>query len=431
MQKRVFTIIKTVIISLVIIFAVCACESGDNVKKFYKKEPTGPAVPDTVTPNRPFPQEVVFDGCIKPNDVTQQEMNDAIVEYFEAWIDQYVKGSNGVTRGGGYYVAMKGVGATEGDVTTSEAHGYGMILFALMAGAIDNAKSYFDGMYNMYNRHRSIKNENLMSWTIHSSESTSYDDDSATDGDLDIAYALILAHYQWGSDGEIDYLNEAKRMITRGIKESEISSVSKRVLLGDWDGNRWTSRPSDWMTDHFNAYYNVTGDSFWQDVNDVIYKELIPTLTANYSPKTGLLPDFIINEDPRPAKPNFLEREEDGKFYWNACRVPWRIVTDYAHYGTPEAKATCEKIVNWIKEAAPEPFDIKAGYDLDGTELNSYSSMAFVAPMVAACITNEANQQYLNYGWYEMYFTYEDYYSDTINLLCMLLISGNWWAPIE
>ena len=36
---------------------------------------------------------------------------------------------------------------------------------------------------------------------------------SATDGDLDIAYALLLADVQWGSIGEINYRGEAERTL--------------------------------------------------------------------------------------------------------------------------------------------------------------------------------------------------------------------------
>ena len=36
---------------------------------------------------------------------------------------------------------------------------------------------------------------------------------SATDGDMDIAYSLLLADKQWGSDGEIDYLKQGKKVI--------------------------------------------------------------------------------------------------------------------------------------------------------------------------------------------------------------------------
>ena len=37
--------------------------------------------------------------------------------------------------------------------------------------------------------------------------------DSATDGDMDIAYALLLADKQWGSSGDIVYLARPKQLL--------------------------------------------------------------------------------------------------------------------------------------------------------------------------------------------------------------------------
>jgi hypothetical protein len=39
------------------------------------------------------------------------------------------------------------------------------------------------------------------------------------------------------------------------------------------------------------------------------------------------------------------------------------------------------------------------------------------------------SQDFLNKGWNEVKVEKEEYYEDSINLLCMLLLSGNWWKP--
>src|SRR5262245_66006088 len=102
-----------------------------------------------------------------------------------------------------------------------------MIIFALMAGYDSQDKQYFDGMFNMFDKHRSKNNPNNMSWLIDKSEQSSKDQDSATDGDMDIAYALLLADRQWGSNGKINYLEEARKIITDGIKKSAMSEDRK------------------------------------------------------------------------------------------------------------------------------------------------------------------------------------------------------------
>jgi endo-1,4-beta-D-glucanase Y len=379
--------------------------------------------------NRPFPQNLTYPGTIKPDNVSQADMNNAVKNYYDYWKKTYVRQSNGVTPGGGYYVFMKGTGGSGSEITTSEAHGYGMIIFALIAGYDNQAKQYFDGMFNMFDKHRSKNNPNNMSWVIDKSELKSKDEESATDGDMDIAYALLLAHHQWGSNGKIDYLSHAKKIITDGVKSSSMSAKTKRSLLGDNFDDQYATRASDWMTDHFRAYQQVTNDNFWGEATNTVY-DLIKDITVNYAPSTGLMPDFIVSKSPRPAKPNFLEAKTDGDYSWNACRYPWRLATDFAHTGSPEARAAANKMVNWLKRSTSgDPRNIKAGYKLDGTPIENYGSAAFTAPFAAASIVDSSHQDFLNSSWEVIKDWKDSYYGDTINLLCMFLISGNWWTP--
>lgn len=381
--------------------------------------------------NRPFPQNLSYSRCIKPNNVTQTDINNSIRSHYDYWKSTYVKESNGVTPGGGYYVFTKGTGGSGNEITTSEAHGYGMIVFALMAGYDNQAKQYFDGMFNMFDKHRSLDDPDTMSWIIDKSELASKDSGNATDGDMDIAYALLLAHYQWGSNGKINYLAQARRMITNGIKGGGVSLSTKRTLLGNWSTDQNATRASDWMIDHFKAYQEATDDGFWDDATRTVYG-LIDQITTKHSPQTGLTPDFVIGSPARPVPPKFLEARTDDDYSWNSCRYPWRMATAFAHYGAPETRAAANKVVNWLKKKTNgNPRDIKAGYTLDGKPLVSYGSVAFTAPFMAACIVDSSHQSYLNSGWNIIANWRESYYEDTINLLCMLLISGNWWPPIS
>ncbi len=380
--------------------------------------------------NRPFPQALDYEDCIKPDNVTQKEMNASVTDFYEYWKSAYLRESNGRTPGGWYVYSHPD---DPDKKSVSEAHGYGMILMALMAGFDDSAKVYFDGMFAVYNDHRSTIDSDLMSWIISPDEDPAEDEDSATDGDMDIAYALLLADNQWGSTGAINYLDEARRIITDGIKQSNTNN--SRLMLGDWwvyDTKwAWASRSSDWMTDHLQAYYRFTNDISWLNLADSVFS-LINENSTNYSPSTGLMPDFVDQYPVQPVPPWFLESEYDGQYNWNACRFPWRMAVDFAHFGTVNAKNALDKILVWIKaDTENHPANIKPGYLLSGEPIpdRDYTSNAFTAPIIAACIVNQAHQQYLNDGWALIKDVKEAYYADTINLLCMLLISGNWWNP--
>lgn len=378
--------------------------------------------------NRPFPQQMDWAGCIKPNNITQAQMNADIISFYETWKSDFLKPTN---MPGGYYIYGDCTGCTVPSKGTSEGHGYGMLITALMAGYDSNAKTYYDGLYNFFDQHRSINNNELVGWNIAVDERQNAFG-SATDGDMDVAYSLLLAHHQWGSSGAINYLQEAIDMITDGLKVSDFSTTTNRVLLGDWGAGIYDTRSSDWMTAEIRAYYDHTGDSFWNDANNEIYS-IIDHISTNYSASTGLMPDFVVGATPQPAPENFLgEFKETDEFNWNACRFPWRISMDYGHYGRVEAKNAVDKITTWLKTATGNnPANIKAGYFLNGTAMQTYSSLAFTAPMMAACVTNSSNQNYLNLGWNVIKNAEGSYFGDCISLLSMLYISGNWWVPEE
>ncbi|MEV7038817.1 glycosyl hydrolase family 8 [Amycolatopsis sp. NPDC051061] len=150
--------------------------------------------------------------------------------------------------------------------------------------------------------------------------------DSATDGDLEIAYGLLVADKKWGSTGSVNYKTEAVRIIN-AIKKSEIDNSTKFTLLGDWGNDaeyKNSSRSSDWMPGHLRAFAKATGDSFWDQVR-TRSETAVSRLQSQYAPNTGLLPDFVVttNSTPKPAPADFLEGEYDGKYSWNACRDPW------------------------------------------------------------------------------------------------------------
>lgn len=379
------------------------------------------------TQNRPFPQEQTWENCIKPTNHSQEDLNNDIKSFYDHWKSNYLTEANTV----GYYIQGDNTGGSAADKGTSEGHGYGMVITALMAGYDDQAKTYFDGLFNFFDSHRSSINSELMGWLVDAEESESGAYSSAADGDMDIAYALLLAHDQWGSEGDINYLQEAKEMITLGLKKSDFGASSKRVLLGDWDKDQFSTRSSDWMTAHMHAYFEATEDEFWNEATEEVYS-LVDDITENYASNTGLMPDFIINELPEPAGEDFLEGPHDGKYYFNAARFPWRIAMDFGHYGTQESKDHMNKILSWLKpETDFDPYNVYSGYNLDGSEIpgSGYDNATFVSPMVVAATVDAEHQEYLNLGWTFIRGLKSSYFADNINLLCMLYISGNWWAP--
>lgn len=375
--------------------------------------------------NKPFPQHTTYtSGTIKPNHVTQSSMDNAVKTKWNAWKTAYLKPAGT----GKYYVKYNSAGET-----VSEAHGYGMLFTVLMAGYDSSAQTYFDGLYNYYTAHPSSINPYLMSWKQNSSFENIEGQDSATDGDMDIAYSLLLAHKQWGSSGTVNYLEAAKRIIN-AIMDHEINQSNWTIRLGDWASSgsyNTATRPSDFMLNHLKAFQAATGDARWKNVTDKTYT-IINSLYTGYSPTTGLLPDFVVYSGGtyQPAAAGFLEDPNDGNYNYNSCRTPWRITTDYLISGDNRALSQLNQLNSWIKtKVSSTPGNIKDGYKLNGTTFGSYNSGAFYAPFGVSAMTSSANQSWLNSVWsHTAGSAAEDYYEDSIKLFSMIVMSGNWWT---
>ncbi len=381
--------------------------------------------------NKPYPQAVSYPGCIKPNNVSQADMNASVASFYDYWKSKYVK-SNLSSLPGGYYIKGEIAGSAEGytPLGSSEGQGYGMVITVLMAGHDPNAHAIYDGLFKTARAYHSSINNNLMGWVVADNSGAQGHFDSATDGDVDIAYSLILAHYQWGSNGAINYLNEAKKMITNGLKAANVTSTN-RLNLGDWDSkSALNTRPSDWMLSHMRAFYQETNDAAWLNLINNLYS-VYSQFSNTYSPTTGLISDFVVKNPPEPAPKDFIdEGPQTNEYNYNACRVPLRVVMDYALYGSTNAQAISNKIATWIiQKSGGNPASIRDGYQLNGNVSGSDPEAVFVAPFVAAAVANPANQAFLNSGWNFLKTKKSGYYSDSYSLLCQLFISGNWWKP--
>jgi endo-1,4-beta-D-glucanase Y len=364
-------------------------------------------------------------------------MNSDVIAFYEGWKKEYIKKT--VTTSGGYILATSGgTNAKEEAITVSEGHGYGMLTTVLMAGYDKYAQEIFDGFYKIFRIYPSDIDKDLMTWQIlgkiDSHESLDLAS-SATDGDFDIAYALVLADRQWGSDGEINYLAEAKKVID-AIGRNNVHPELKRILLGDWveEGNKFSiaTRSSDWVPSHFRLFGEVSGNSIWGDVLDTSYSILFKVQDDN----TGLIPDFAISDPVVAASPNFLETEKDGHFSSNACRDPWRLALDSYHYGSDESKKALTPLLSWIdKKTDGDLSKMDNGYSLDGIAdwpVDEWGTWgAYSAPMMVAAAIDPKFKKMLNSGWKHnsKFSTEVGYYGNSIRLLSLLAVSGNWWNP--
>ncbi|MFI5527530.1 glycosyl hydrolase family 8 [Kitasatospora sp. NPDC051853] len=389
------------------------------------------STPPTGGPAVPFGshQFAYAAGTLKPSGA-QGTLDQQVLDKYNSWKSAFLKQNCG----NGWYQVI----SPDADHPyVAEGQGYGMVITALMAGADPNAKAAFDGLLKFVLAHPSVNNKNLLAAEQDVNCKSVNGSDSATDGDMDVAYGLLLADRQWGSAGTYNYKDLAVKHIN-AIKASEVNPTTKLLLLGDWsssgDQYYYVSRSSDWMIDHFRAFKKATGDAGWDAIRTA-HQNLITSQQTKYAASTGLLADFVVNTNttPKPAPGEVLESPNDGDYGWNACRDPWRIGADAVTSGDAASLASVRKMNSWIKsKTGGNANAIVSGYKLSGTAFDSGNDMAFTAPFAVAAMTDPGSQAWLDALWAKMVatpITPSVYYGGSVQLQTMIVASGNYWTP--
>lgn len=292
---------------------------------------------------------------------------------------------------------QQGYSGSKDYITVSEAQGYGMLL-----AVYNNDQTTFDAL-NRYYLSRLNKN-GLMKWRtqVSPADSSKIIDSAenstcATDGDMDIVYSLLLAYERWG---DLDYKSHAMN----GLNSLYNHCMNKDLfvpLLGDWvsimspengannsnQAKNWSviTRPSDFLLLHFEKFseYHVVDPTFWQRVattcKDILYQFSKQT-------KCGLVPDFIVynSRKRRWERPRgqVLETPHDRDYFYNSCRVPWRLAEYYNSTQDNLVGEILEKYIKFFKKATADTDYVNVGYTLEGRKLNKeYYDLAFTGPV--------------------------------------------------
>lgn len=309
--------------------------------------------------------------------------------------------------------------------TDAAVHCQSMILFALMAGADSESKVLFDGMFFFYKKNTLRKNSLRMKPYI--GDTNPVVEAGYYSADLDLAYALLLAHGQWGSDGEIAYLTEAKKILAESICTGAIDGETKRIAIPEKQG-LGQSCVGDWRPSYLRAFYATTGDSLFLTVADSLYAAH-KMVTQQHS--STLVPTYIEGAPARACGDNFALNA--GHFGNEALLYPLHLALDYVHFESPDAKSACEKMWQWVDEQYIRDTTLPyAAYRLDGKPLTSYSSLQSVASFATTALTCETPTPLISeLLLYLQSHNGIDAKSHGVQILSLLLLSGNWWSPVE
>ncbi|MDT2739532.1 glycosyl hydrolase family 8 [Enterococcus canintestini] len=267
--------------------------------------------------------------------------------------------------------------AAKGKTALSEAQGYGMVIVTLAAEKGFAKEADFEKLYRYYTHYQISEKKPLMQWR-QAETKKGWGSDSkhnATDGDLDIAYSLLVASKLW-PNSKHDYKTAAQNLL-QAIKAYNYNPHTGFLTVGDWatvdEKASQILRPSDIMPGYFDAFYKFTGDRFWQQLNDRGI-ELLQQLSAQH--KTGLMPDFAWIKDNRviAAKANEVNNKYDGDYSANACRIPLRL----AQSNDKRLAPILSKMLRFFEKENM----VFAGYNLKGKALVDYQNQSFSAPVL-------------------------------------------------
>jgi hypothetical protein len=397
---------------------------------------------------------------IMPTSMSQQDMDTTIKLFYNAWRDRNLRNMAGTTLPSDAYVVRFGDSTTY--ATVVEGLGMGMLIMVLMAGYDPNTKIYFDGLFKTA-RTRSaytLGTPYLAEWRLNFDGSSGGQGYNAMDGDMDIALALFMAHRQWGSAGTVNYLQEAKNTVAALKSKNFKPDGTTYGLFND------VSRTSDYMIGHFRTFEAYTGDAFWTTARERSL-ELIVRCQTVFSPAATLMPDYLVNTGGElagqayplagemhvgalyvagtggsvPSPGSRADGLDTEMFYYkNAARNPWRWGTDYVWSGDSNWGNVLNKLTNFFKSyTGGDPKRIPTGFRMDGTiggnaALSSpYPASTpsyMVGPLLCGAMVDQSHQQFLNSAWDHNAESHSTlYYDAELQLLPMIVASGNWWTP--
>ena len=356
---------------------------------------------------QPFPANKVYSyGLMATSKSSQHALNN-----YNTWKTNFVEDCNN---------GRKRIKFDDPSKTVSEGIGYGMLLAVYSAD-----KTLFDGLWLYYKDN--LNSNGVMNWKINGCSGTA-EYNGATDAELDAAFALIVADYQWASSGSINYKNDAITLIT-AIKTHEVEVNTYILKPGDQFGGSQITNPSYFSPAYYRAFGAFTNDSaFWNQVAAKSYTVINNNLTVNNA-VGGLVSDWCQATGAYSPQANGYAGQ--GKLYsYDAARTPWRIAVDYAWYGNADAKNYSKKSSDFVRVNLGGSANIKDGYNQNGTLSGQWHNATFVGAFACAAMAGE-NQLHLDTSYDDLNALGEPdrYFNQTLKTLYLFLLTGNFYLP--
>lgn len=346
------------------------------------------------TVNFPFPQNVDYGNGIEVSDkaTAATQLKSAFNYYLT---DKYKESGN-------YAAIEKDHGS---NTFVSEGIGYGMLMMVYFS---DNTTSYQDQFDKLWAFYKAGSNDHgLMNWSFGGLNPYNNNANAATDAEMDVAAALIMAAYQFGDD---KYLDEAKTLLGNVKKyEFEENGLHK-------PGDAWNDKknPSYIAPAYYRLFAAVDTDNatFWNTTAMDANYALLEANSAEYS--TGLFDNWS----------NASGKGLDSYYGYDAARTPWRLAQDFYWFGETKAQTMLSKLGTWVSGYAAS--DMKGTIERSGSPMWNDHNSTFVATLMTSLVTDASRQTKLDEYWSEVASLGDEaYFEQSMKILCGLLVTGN------
>lgn len=368
--------------------------------------------------NFPFPQNVRSSYCTYPRNANASDVVAAYADWKAAVVT--ADGAGGFLR-----VKKPDSGSVIGS-TVSEGIGYGMLLAVYMGD-----QELLDNLWLYEQSH--LDGNGLMNWEIGpDNKVTSGGSGAASDGDEDMAFALVMADRQWRTSSRLKdtYLNYAKALIDL-IWQYEVDTTRGYMLKpGDQWGNVDVTNPSYFAPAYYRVFGEVTEKTAdWNKVVDSSYSIIAKSLNAaSGNQDNGLVPAWC-NSSGTP-----VEAYSGAPLYFqnDSTRTPFRVGQDYCYFGETRAAEYLAKISAFYASVGVSK--ITNGYNLDGTphpekDYGTLQAASFVGPAAVGAMSNAQYQQLIDDAYAELATLKLSagtiYYQKSWTSLSLLMLTGN------
>ncbi len=368
----------------------------------------------------PFPRNLRVEGITYPAHAHHEDARRA----FRAWREEIVTADG--ARG---YLRARRPDTPDGvpNSTVSEGIAYGMIIAVML-----DDQPLFDDFYRYA---LCFENKSgLMDWYIAPDGESRLGVGAATDSDEDIAWALVMAHRQWGGSGALadTYLAHAKRQIER-VWETEVDHDRYPDMLlpgDDWRGQN-VFNPSYFAPQQYRVFAEISGNSGWNRVIDRGYEIVELSLSeANGNRENGLVPAWCTASGvPVEAFPGALTN-----YQYDSARLPFRVAQDYLASRDPRALAYVARTSAFFARIGAA--NIVDGYTLAGEPAPdpraakpNPGSAVFIGGAAAGAMHDPRYQTFIDDAYARIrtgtLLARSRYYNHSWTVLSLLLLTGN------